>query len=263
MPAGTGGVFTPAGTLANLTGTATARHDRLCDGTAPARCSTAPTKPIPRGCAPATYSVSRQRRVQCLPSTGHRLDPDPDAARDRGRPAGQPSTIPRAGQRGHHRRRRGRPAGELAGLCRDQGLWLHVDSAHGAAAARARAWASCACGTRRRWRTPIRTWTHFSPGSPRLPPAVTAHFGCAPSTPAPPASTSTRSSQRSSRPDAPWRYRLPGVSPAASSWDVEQNFLPDLRDAGADRVVPAAAQRRQRLRGRHDQKRAAGKDRHH
>jgi hypothetical protein len=50
---------------------------------------------------------------------------------------------------------------------------------------------------------------------------------------------------------------------AASSWDVEQNFLPDLRDAGADRVVPAAAQRRQRLRGRHDQKRAAGKDRHH
>ena len=120
MPAGTGGVFAPGGTLVNLTGTAAARRDRLCDGTSPERCSTAPTRPIP-AVLHADHALGLgDDGVRCLPGTGYRLDPDPDAAQDRGRPAGRPSTVLVLANAGTTGTGAVDPPAELAGLRRDQ-----------------------------------------------------------------------------------------------------------------------------------------------
>lgn len=134
MPTGTGGVFTPGGTLANLYAVAAARHDRLGDDARGAvlYCSDQTHPAVLRACH-VLGLVGHQLR--CLPSTGHRLDP--------GRVRREIETDRRAGRRpflvlanaGTTNTGSVDPLPDLARVCREHGLWLHVDGAHGATAA--------------------------------------------------------------------------------------------------------------------------------
>lgn len=131
MPTGTGGVFTPGGTMANLYAVAAARYDRLGDDAdgAVLYCSDQTHPAVLRAC----HILGDQLRV--LPSTGHRLDP--------GQVRREIETDRRAGRRpflvlanaGTTNTGSVDPLPELAGVCREYGLWLHVDGAHGATAA--------------------------------------------------------------------------------------------------------------------------------
>ncbi|MEV8436115.1 aminotransferase class V-fold PLP-dependent enzyme [Actinosynnema sp. NPDC051121] len=133
MPAGSGGVFTPGGTMANLTAIAAARHERLGDDAAEAvlYCSDQTHPAVLRAC----HVLGLGDSLRLLPSAGHRLDPD--------RVRREVETDRRAGRRpflvlanaGTTGTGSVDPLPELARLCRELGLWLHVDGAHGAAAA--------------------------------------------------------------------------------------------------------------------------------
>ncbi|MFD7660028.1 pyridoxal phosphate-dependent decarboxylase family protein, partial [Actinosynnema sp. NPDC059797] len=133
MPAGAGGVFTPGGTLANLSAVAAARHDRLGDDAAGAvlYCSDQTHPAVLRAC----HVLGLGDALRVLPSAGHRIDPhrvrrEVDADRRAGR---RPFLVlANAGTTGTGSVD---PLPELARLCREHGLWLHVDGAHGAAAA--------------------------------------------------------------------------------------------------------------------------------
>ncbi|MGW4113745.1 pyridoxal phosphate-dependent decarboxylase family protein [Actinosynnema sp. NPDC004786] len=133
MPAGSGGAFTPGGTVANLTAIAAARHDRLGDDAAGAvlYCSDQTHPAVLR----AGHVLGLGDGLRVLPTVDHRLDPDlvrreVEADRRAGR---RPFLVlANAGTTGAGAID---PLPELARLCREHGLWLHVDGAHGAAAA--------------------------------------------------------------------------------------------------------------------------------
>ncbi|MDQ2583471.1 pyridoxal phosphate-dependent decarboxylase family protein [Saccharothrix yanglingensis] len=132
MPAGTGGVFTPGGTMANLTAVAAARYDRLDDDAADAvlYCSDQTHPAVLRACR--VLGLGDSPRV--LPSTGHRLDPDLVRREvDSDRRAGRRPFLVLANA-GTTNTGSVDPLPELARLCREHDLWLHVDGAHGAAA---------------------------------------------------------------------------------------------------------------------------------
>ncbi|MFJ8961860.1 pyridoxal phosphate-dependent decarboxylase family protein [Lentzea sp. NPDC102401] len=130
LPEGAGGVFTPGGTLANLTALAAARDDRLgadaTDGVL--YCSDQTHPAVLRACHVIGL---RQEQVRMLPTMSADLvRREIHAHRDAGlRPflvlANAGTTATGAID----------PLPELAALCREEQLWLHVDGAHGAAAA--------------------------------------------------------------------------------------------------------------------------------
>ncbi|MCE6998304.1 aminotransferase class V-fold PLP-dependent enzyme [Saccharothrix sp. S26] len=133
LPAGSGGVFTPGGTVANLTAVAAARHDRLGDDATDAvlYCSDQTHPAVLRAC----HVLGLGDSVRLLRGADHRLDP--------ARVRREVESDRRAGRRpflvlanaGTTNTGSVDPLPELARLCHEHGLWLHVDGAHGAAAA--------------------------------------------------------------------------------------------------------------------------------
>ncbi|GHF41395.1 pyridoxal-dependent decarboxylase [Streptomyces morookaense] len=135
LPRETGGLFVSGGSVANLTALAVARDHHLGDDTSGARlyCS-----------GQAHPSVARAAHLLGLPRTrlsvvpadrDLRLDPAEVARRvTRDRAAGlRPFAV--VGTLGTTGTGAVDPLDALADLCAREGLWLHVDGAHGAAAA--------------------------------------------------------------------------------------------------------------------------------
>lgn len=136
LPEGTGGLFVPGGSTANLTALTVAREEVL--GGEETRKGTAYCSDQ------AHFSVVRALRVlgigadrvRCLPADGdQRLAPGPLAAQvEEDRRAGlRPFAV--IANAGTVSTGAVDPLPELAALCRAEGLWLHVDGAFGAAAA--------------------------------------------------------------------------------------------------------------------------------
>jgi glutamate/tyrosine decarboxylase-like PLP-dependent enzyme len=130
LPEGSGGTFTPGGALANLTALAAARDDRLGpDATGGVLyCSNQTHPAVLRACHVIGL---RQEQVRMLPAV------DPDVVRreihaDRADGRRPFMVLANAGTTGTGSID---PLPALAALCREEQLWLHVDGAHGAAAA--------------------------------------------------------------------------------------------------------------------------------
>ncbi|WP_329791212.1 pyridoxal-dependent decarboxylase [Lentzea sp. DG1S-22] len=130
LPQGTGGVFTPGGTLANLTAIAAARDDRLgADSTGGVLYCSDQTHPaVLKACHVLGL---RREQVRLLPA----MDAEPvRRAVHADRAAGLRPFLLLANA-GTTATGAIDPLPELAELSRAEGLWLHVDGAHGAAAA--------------------------------------------------------------------------------------------------------------------------------
>ncbi|MCC3766187.1 pyridoxal-dependent decarboxylase [Streptomyces sp. UNOC14_S4] len=135
LPAETGGLFVSGGSVANLTALAVARDHHLGDDCSRARlyCSTQAHPSVAR----AAHLLGLTRGSLSAVPADHalRLDPAEVARRitaDRGaglRPFAVVATLGTTGTGAVD------PLGDLADLCEREGLWLHVDGAHGAAAA--------------------------------------------------------------------------------------------------------------------------------
>ncbi|MEU3354602.1 pyridoxal-dependent decarboxylase [Streptomyces sp. NPDC037389] len=136
LPDGHGGLFVSGGSVANLTCLAVARDHRLDGGPQPhARlyCSSQAHPSV----AQATHllGLAREQLTILPPDDGLRLDADVLAervGRDRRaglRPFAVVATLGTTGTGAVD------PLDRLAGLCQEEGLWLHVDGAHGAAVA--------------------------------------------------------------------------------------------------------------------------------
>ncbi|RAS67262.1 glutamate/tyrosine decarboxylase-like PLP-dependent enzyme [Lentzea atacamensis] len=130
LPQDAGGLFTPGGTLANLTALAAARDDRLgSDATGGVLYCSDQTHPaVLRACHVLGL---RQEQVRMLPAMS------PDVVRQEVRADRRAGLRPflvlaNAGTTGTGAID---PLPALAALCREEQLWLHVDGAHGAAAA--------------------------------------------------------------------------------------------------------------------------------
>ncbi|MGW1196621.1 pyridoxal-dependent decarboxylase [Streptomyces sp. NPDC002536] len=135
LPEETGGLFVSGGSLANLTALAVARDHYLGDDCSRARlyCSTQAHPSISR--AAHLLGLGRSRLSAVPADHSLRLDPAETARRisdDRGaglRPFVVVATLGTTGTGAVD------PLDDLADLCEREGLWLHVDGAHGAAAA--------------------------------------------------------------------------------------------------------------------------------
>ncbi|MGW2184847.1 pyridoxal-dependent decarboxylase [Streptomyces sp. NPDC001667] len=135
LPEEAGGLFVSGGSVANLTALAVARDHHLGDDFSRARlyCSTQAHPSIAR----AAHLLGLTRRHLSVVPADHtlRLDPVEVARRitdDRSaglRPFAVVATLGTTGTGAVD------PLDDLAGLCEREGLWLHIDGAHGAAAA--------------------------------------------------------------------------------------------------------------------------------
>ncbi|MBZ4322451.1 pyridoxal-dependent decarboxylase [Streptomyces huiliensis] len=135
LPEEAGGLFVSGGSVANLTALAVARDHHLGDDHSRARlyCSTQAHPSVAR----ATHLLGLTRgQLSVVPADrALRLDPAEVARRvtdDRGaglRPFAVVATLGTTGTGAVD------PLDDLAGLCAREGLWLHVDGAHGAAVA--------------------------------------------------------------------------------------------------------------------------------
>ncbi|WP_414170395.1 pyridoxal-dependent decarboxylase [Streptoverticillium reticulum] len=135
LPRETGGLFVSGGSVANLTALAVARDHHLGDDTSGARlyCSSQAHPSVAR----AAHLLGLPRtRLSVVPADHDlRLDPAEVARRvTRDRAAGlRPFAV--VGTLGTTGTGAVDPLDDLVGLCAHEGLWLHVDGAHGAAAA--------------------------------------------------------------------------------------------------------------------------------
>ncbi|MFD8495543.1 pyridoxal phosphate-dependent decarboxylase family protein [Amycolatopsis sp. NPDC059657] len=129
LPDGSGGVFTPGGTLANLTALAAARDERLGEDPTGAvlYCSDQTHPAVLRAC-----HVLGLREVRLLPTRLSPTDLRQEILADRLAGRRPFLVLANAGTTGTGAID---PLPELAALCREENLWLHVDGAHGAAAA--------------------------------------------------------------------------------------------------------------------------------
>jgi aromatic-L-amino-acid decarboxylase len=134
LPEGAGGLFTSGGSMANLTALATARHVKLRGemDKAIVYCSDQTHTSVDRGLRILGF---RREQLLRIPSDSHfRLD----LARlrtqvEQDRAAGlRPFCV--VANAGTTNTGSVDPLLELAGLCREQDLWLHADGAYGAAA---------------------------------------------------------------------------------------------------------------------------------
>ncbi|MEV6236658.1 pyridoxal-dependent decarboxylase [Lentzea sp. NPDC051838] len=130
LPEGAGGVFTPGGTLANLTALAAARDDRLgYDATGGVLYCSEQTHPaVLRACHVIGLRRDQVRTLPTLNADTARSEIQADRATGL-RPF---LVLATAGTTGTGLIE---PLPELVALCREESLWLHVDGAHGAAAA--------------------------------------------------------------------------------------------------------------------------------
>jgi aromatic-L-amino-acid/L-tryptophan decarboxylase len=135
MPDGAGGLFVSGGSMANLTALAVARHARLEGDLRRGSIYTSDQahSSIDRGARTLGFAPEQIRK---LPTGGdHRLDPRPlrDAiAADRAAGLFPFCIVATAGTTNTGAID---PLPELAALAREEGLWLHIDGAYGAAAA--------------------------------------------------------------------------------------------------------------------------------
>ncbi|NGO72124.1 pyridoxal phosphate-dependent decarboxylase family protein [Streptomyces boncukensis] len=133
LPETWGGLFVSGGSVANLTALAAARDHHLAGDLTDARlyCSTQAHPSIAR--AAHLLGLDRSQLTSLPPDTGHRLDPRLLSARltqDRAaglRPFAVVATLGTTSTGAID------PLTELADICRDHRLWLHIDGAHGAA----------------------------------------------------------------------------------------------------------------------------------
>ncbi|HTA72348.1 MAG TPA: aminotransferase class V-fold PLP-dependent enzyme [Bryobacteraceae bacterium] len=135
FPSGSGGLFVSGGTMANLTALAVARHvalgDRL-DG-AMVYFSDQAHSSLEKALRVIGMPAENVRKLAC--DADYRL-PIRELARviEKDRAGGKrPFCV--IASAGTTNTGAIDPLGELSGLCKDQGLWLHVDGAYGAAAA--------------------------------------------------------------------------------------------------------------------------------
>ncbi len=135
LPASAGGLFVSGGSMANLTCLAAARHVRLADEMTGAVVyfSDQTHSSIERALRVLGFSIAQLTR---LPSDeGFRLEMGAlrrEVATDRAAGRRPFSVVANAGTTNTGAVD---PLGELARFCRQEGLWLHVDGAYGAAAA--------------------------------------------------------------------------------------------------------------------------------
>ncbi|MBC2876462.1 MULTISPECIES: pyridoxal-dependent decarboxylase [Streptomyces] len=135
LPEEAGGLFVSGGSVANLTALAVARDHHLSDDRSRARlyCSTQAHPSVAR--AAHLLGLTRGHLSVVPADRALRLDPAEVARRvtgDRGaglRPFAVVATLGTTGTGAVD------PLDDLADLCEREGLWLHVDGAHGAAAA--------------------------------------------------------------------------------------------------------------------------------
>lgn len=131
LPEGAGGTLVSGGSVANLTGLIVAREQRLGDGWAEGVVYTSEL---------AHSAVDRALRILGFrPDQLRKLPVDADFRLDVGRLAGAVTRDREAGRRpfcvvanaGATSTGTIDPLDEIAGLCSEQGLWLHVDAAYG------------------------------------------------------------------------------------------------------------------------------------
>ena len=135
LPDSAGGLFVSGGSVANLTGLAVARHAVLDDRTdnAVIYCSDQVHASVDKAIFLLGFGKHQLRRLPC--DDAYRLDPGRlrDAIgrdRDDGR---RPFCV--VANAGTTNTGAVDPLGALADICRDTGMWLHVDGAYGASAA--------------------------------------------------------------------------------------------------------------------------------
>jgi aromatic-L-amino-acid decarboxylase len=135
LPDSAGGLFTSGGTMANLTGLAVARDDRLggvSDPHAVVYCSDQTHYCVARALKVLGFGPEQVRHVTT--DAPYRLDIQAVAdavARDRAAGRRPFAVVANAGTTNTGAVD---PLEELASFCRSQALWLHVDGAYGAAA---------------------------------------------------------------------------------------------------------------------------------
>ena len=135
LPPQSGGLFVSGGSVANLTGLAVARHDRLDDQTADAviYCSDQVHASVDKALYLLGFGSHQLRRIRA--DSDFRLDPDSlrqTIARDRARGERPFCVVANAGSTNTGAVD---PLAPLADICIEEGMWFHVDGAYGASAA--------------------------------------------------------------------------------------------------------------------------------
>ena len=135
LPPQSGGLFVSGGSVANLTGLAVARHDRLDDQTADAviYCSDQVHASVDKALYLLGFGSHQLRRIGA--DSDFRLDPDSlrqAIAGDRTRGKKPFCVVANAGSTNTGAVD---PLAPLADICIEEGMWLHVDGAYGASAA--------------------------------------------------------------------------------------------------------------------------------
>jgi glutamate/tyrosine decarboxylase-like PLP-dependent enzyme len=141
LPGSAGGLFTSGGSMANVTALATARHVALHEGDPEAAgaadgvvyASDQTHTAVAKGLRLLGFAPDRYRQLPTGPD--YRLDPEALRAAVRSDRAAGRRPFCVVANAGTTNTGAVDPLGELATLCDDEGLWLHVDGAYGAAAA--------------------------------------------------------------------------------------------------------------------------------
>lgn len=135
LPPQSGGLFVSGGSVANLTGLAVARHDRLDDQTADAviYCSDQVHASVDKALYLLGFGPGQLRRIRT--DSDFRLDPDSlrqviAVDRDQGK---RPFCV--VANAGSTNTGAVDPLAPLADICKEEGMWFHVDGAYGASAA--------------------------------------------------------------------------------------------------------------------------------
>ena len=135
LPPQSGGLFVSGGSVANLTGLAVARHDRLDDQTTDAviYCSDQVHASVDKALFLLGFGSHQLRRIGT--DSDFRLDPDSlrqAIAGDRARGKRPFCVVANAGSTNTGAVD---PLAPLADICIEEGMWFHVDGAYGASAA--------------------------------------------------------------------------------------------------------------------------------